>query len=485
MNDIAQGTQTRHADTQTARDIVSIFFLKKRVFVLTFLSVVLAALAVSLLAPPIYKTSAKLLVMPQIETPVLFDADAARVVGMDNRVDVQVLNTIVQLLKTPAVAERVVDKLRLAEDDTQKAYQAAVGRLLGSIDAEPMSLANIIEVRIKGSAPDTVVDLLNTYLDEFIDYHISVNQSLRGQLDFFDEQMRHFKKRYKILNRKLAEASRKLQVVDPPRQANEVLNVLQELEVQRNVLIAKLKALHTRMRQLEGARRQLRETGQLSGVSTDLLTAFPALEEMQRSITQMLINIQRARNDFRPNSKPVRDAETQYRNMRRQINLQMGSIIEATRDLAASREKEIAELGQRIEEVKRRATKQRTNTIALQRLQLEVRLAKENYELYASRREKARINLEKNKARFANIKVVDRPQPPTAPWFPKKRQLMALAVAVGLILAVGMTLTAYGMDPRVWTPHDLIARTDVRFLGSLTHLSRAIEPAPTGGKRRG
>ncbi len=485
MNDTAQGAQPRHADTQTARDILSIFFLKKQVFVLTFFSVILAALAVSLLSPPIYKTSAKLLVKPQIESPILFDADAARLVGMENRVDVQFLNTIVQLLKMPSVAERVVDKLRLAKDDTQEARQAAANNLLDSIEAEPLSMANIIEITIKGDNPSHVVDILNTYIDEFIAYHISINQSLKGRLDFFNTQTQRFKQRYKALNRKFAEASRKLQVIDPQLQADKELRILRELEIRRSELTAKLKALHTRVRQLEGALQQLRETGQLSGVSTDLLTAFPALVEMQKSITQMLINIQRARNDFRPDSKPVRDAETQYQNMRRQINLQMGSIIEAARDLAVSREKEISELTQRINEVKQRAAKLRTNTIALQRLQLEVRLAKENYELYASKREKARINLEKNKARFANIKVADRPHQPTAPWFPQKGKLMALAVAVGLFLAIGMAVAAYAMDPHVWTPHDLIARTDMRFLGSLDHLPQAVEASPSGGKQHG
>ncbi len=473
----------QHSETQTARDILAIFFLKKRIFLLTFFSVVVAALLVSFLFPPIYKTSGKFLVKPQIQTPVLFDADAARTVSMENRVDVQVINTIVQLIKMPVVAGRVVDRLGLAESDTPKARKKAVDALLGSIDAKPLSLANIIDITIKNHDPREAVRLLNAYMDEFINYHISINQSLKGRLAFFEQQEKLYQRRYKLLNRKLAEASRMLHIIDPQLQTDKDLHVLRELELRLSERLAKLKALQTHLKLLKHAKRQLERTGRMSGVSTELLTEFPALVEMQKSIAQMVINIQRAKNDFRPNSKPVQDAIRQYRNMVNQIHIQIGAIIEAATNMVAARQQAVDELRKRIDQARKRATRLRTNTIALQRLELEVKLAKENYKLYADKREKARINLEKNKARFANIKIAERPLLPTSPWFPQKKKLLLLAIAVGLILATGMAISAYAMDPRVWTPHDLTSRTDLRFLGSLSHLSS--EAAFGGGSSDG
>ncbi|MBV5337861.1 MAG: hypothetical protein J0653_08065, partial [Deltaproteobacteria bacterium] len=58
---------------QTARDIVSVFFVKKSVFVLVFLGVIISALALSLLSPPIYEASVQLIVKPSISKPVVFD----------------------------------------------------------------------------------------------------------------------------------------------------------------------------------------------------------------------------------------------------------------------------------------------------------------------------------------------------------------------------------------------------------------------------
>lgn len=458
-----------HAEHQTTRDIVSIFFFKKQVFLFTFFSLVITALLVSFLFPPIYKSTGMLLVKPQIETPILFDAESTKV-AMENRVEPQVLNTILHLMMMDAIAEKVIVKHNLADPDDPEAMQKKIESLVGSLKAEPLAMSNVIEITMKGGDPDTVTTLLNDYIDEFIAYHIQMNQSFQGRLEFFDQQTRKFQDRYEELTGQLAKESQNLQVLNPELQTDNELKLIKDLELLYTENVGRIKAMQERLHLLEKVHKELLSEGHLAGLTQDLAASYPAMVEMQKSLAQLIINIQRARNDFRPGSKPVRDAETQYANMKRQIHGQIGLIIENTRDLINSRTLETQELAQRVKQAQQQVTVLKGNSIAIERLQLEQKLAQDNYKLYGAKREEARINLEKNRARFANISIASRPTKPIYPWFPQKRKLLLIAIVVAFILALGASVTAYALDHKIRTPHDIISRTQLRFLGSLDYL---------------
>jgi uncharacterized protein involved in exopolysaccharide biosynthesis len=470
MEDTRPTSRSRlHAENQTTRDIVSIFFFKKHVFLFTFFSLVIAALLVSFLFPPIYQTSGKLLVKPQIETPMLFDAESTKV-SMENRVDPQVLNTILHLITMDTVAKQVVLKHHLADPEDPKAMQKAVESLIGSLKAEPLATSNVIEISMKGGDPDEVAALLNTYIDEFINYHIQMNQSIHGRLEFFDQQTKTFQDRYAELTSQLAQESQKLQVLNPELQTDNELKLIKDLELLYTEKVGRIKALQERLHMLEKVHKDLLDEGHMASLTEDLAASYPALVEMQRSLAQMIINIQRARNDFRASSKPVRDAETQYANMKQQIHRQIGLIIRNTRDLITSRTLEAQELAKRVRVAQQQVTTLKGNTIAIEQLQLEQKLAQDNYTLYGAKREEARINLEKNRALFANISIASRPSKPLYPWFPQKRKLLLIAIIVAFVLGLGAAVTAYALDHKIRTPHDIIARTELRFLGSLDYL---------------
>lgn len=470
MESIASNKVQQKEQNQTIRDIVSIFFIKKTLFIVSFCAVVLAALAVVLLYPPIYEVNAKLVIKPQIETPVVFDKDVSRV-NYENRVDTQMINTVIELLKSEPVMTDVVLAHGLASQEDELALQKAVFKLSSTFQAEPLSLSNIIQLRLRGGNPNEIVSQLNTIIDTYISYHINVNQTSKSSLDFFDKQTSTFQSRFKQLTNDLADESQRVNVANPTLQKENLLQLIRSLEYRKAELAMETSSLRERIILISKTKKNIRGDDKWVGLPREILDSFPALIEMSKAIAQLIINKQRAMSDYLPDSKAVIDAESQYRNMHRQIHAQMKQIIDELETKLQGRIGESKELDLKVAEVQAELGHLTASSINLERLQLEHNLARNNYTLYSTKREEARINLEKDQALFANVSIATRPVKPLVPWFPQKTKIMLMAIVLAFFLAMGLCIAAYSLDQRVVMPNDIISKTNIRYLGSLDDMS--------------
>lgn len=458
------------APKQTARDILSIFFFKKMVFLQTFVGVVVAALFVSLLFPPSYQTTAQLLVRPQIESPLLFDKAVSRY-SADTRVDAQLLNTVLQLLRSPDVMKAVVIQHGLADEDDRQGMGDEVGSLMGRFSAEPLSPSNIIELKMRGGDPEAITAQLNTLIDAYIAYYIQVNQGVKGRLDFFDRQTEEYHTRLNELTSSLADESRRLNVANPALQKENLLKLIKDLELRKSQVLSEASSLNEQLSHLNRAKTGVLSQDRLSGLPVNVLQSYPALVEMEKTLAQLIINKQRSNSDYLPGSKPVRDASKQYENMKQQIHRHMIQIIDNVKGRVGSLNKEVLQLSLEAEDGRSRLADFTADAIKLEQLQLEHKLAKENYTLYGTKREEARINEEKDQAQFANVSVASRPVIPTTAYFPQKKKIMLMAIVLGFILAMAASAGAYAMDQRIYLPHDITSRTKLRCLGCLDDMS--------------
>lgn len=451
---------------QTVRDIAGVFFIKKRIFGLTLLGVIAGALVLSLLVPPIYEVSTQLVVKPQFSKPLVFDEISSRM-DMANEVKEQTLNTVIFLLTSSEVLREVVVKHQMADITDEEDIRAEIDALRGRIKAEPLTLSNIIKVTYRGRNPQDITDQLNTLIDAYIRYHIRVNQATEGRLEFFNDQTEQLRKRYLQLNQELVDTGKRLGVVHPDLQKGENLKLIKDLELSRSQLLAKIQDFSSRIDSFRSALQRLKSESRLIGLPSETTVNYPALVEMEKSLAQLLINRQRAYSDYHPASKQVRDADAQYSNMRAQILRHMEDIISDLESAIASGQKFIGEIDSQVLEIKKNNAQLTGDVLEYQRLELEHKLTKDNYTLYRTKTEEARINDEKDRAQFANVSVASLPTVPVKPWFPRTGLIMALSIPLALVLALALSAAVYAMEQRIWTPTDVSMHTRLHYLGSV------------------
>ncbi len=139
---------------------------------------------------PRYQARTLLQVMPPNPTS-LSVTDALVQTGNPMR-DRQFFNTQLNVLHSRAIAERVVDRLKLKD---QPAFQAAgdpVGLVLGAVAVEPVPDTYVVEVRVTNNVPEDAALWANTLSDVYMDY------SLEGQVEAA-------KRAYKWVTERLAE----------------------------------------------------------------------------------------------------------------------------------------------------------------------------------------------------------------------------------------------------------------------------------------
>lgn len=479
MNSTVHGLPIKHSQAsesrQTVRDIVGIFFVKKNVFVMTLLGVIVGALLLSFITPPTYESTAELVVKPHNSKPLVFDQDSSRM-NVVNDVNEQTLNTVIFLLTSPEVLREVVLEHKLAPLDDEERIQEEIATMRSRIKAEPLTMSSIVKVSMRGRDPQKVKVQLDSVLSSYIRQHVKVNQTTEGVVTFFNQQTDFFKDQYVRYNQQLAEAGRRMNIIDPQAQKDSNLLLIRDLEVSKAQALSMVQSLHAKIQGLESARSRLTQNSSSAGLPAETLLNYPALIEMEKSLAQLAINRQRARSDYQPSSKQVLDAESQVSNMRAQISHFLVQIVSDLGNQVNAYKRSVEDLDQKIVDIRSKSIQLSGDSLELDRIALEHKLNKDNYTLYSSKREEARINEEKNRAQFANITVASHPTVAITPWFPQRGKIMMLAVPLALMLALAFSAFSYTLEQRLWTPTDISLHTNLRMLGSLDTLGVVDKP---------
>jgi len=191
------GLQTRLPEADGApRDLEIRYYVellwRRRILLAT---AAIGGLALGVLAGelqvPRYEARTLLQVMPPNPTS-LNVTDALVSTGNPVR-DRQFFNTQLNVLHSRAIAERVVDRLKLKQSFAGAADP--VGAFLGTVAVEPVPETYVVEVRITHNDPKDAALWANTLADIYMDY------SIEGQVEAA-------KRAYKWVNERLAEPTR-------------------------------------------------------------------------------------------------------------------------------------------------------------------------------------------------------------------------------------------------------------------------------------
>jgi uncharacterized protein involved in exopolysaccharide biosynthesis len=88
-------------------------------------------------------------------------------------------------------------------------------------------------------------------------------------------------------------------------------------------------------------------------------------------------------------------------------------------------------------------------------LKRKVSLFQENYILYASKTEDARILSERKKRNLANVSIAERANTPAIPSFPKKKLMLVISLLVACFAAIGTPFILEFLDHRIKTSHEV------------------------------
>jgi uncharacterized protein involved in exopolysaccharide biosynthesis len=348
-----------------------------------------------------------------------------------------------------------------------------------SLNVEVEKDSDVVSLRVGLPSGPLSVRVAETLLDFYFDDHIRVLRSDEAK-SFFEEQVESHR----------ALLSSKEQERDEIRQEWNLSNVAE----QRRLALERLSRIESMIADDEVENAMLREQTAVMQErvaemperlsSSQVINANPSVVSIKDRIAQLQIERAKLANQYREDSQVIRNIDEEIAAIealrKKESDSLLGaetielnplkqkfvSNIEETRARIAGLEavsKKKAAIRQRIEEelLALNLGEDELNVVERERL-----LAEQNFINYAKRSEEARIAEQLDARRVANVAILTPPSTPIEPAYPPKLLVMAVALAVGLLMGIGMALLLEYVRETIETPTDIETVGGVAFLGT-------------------
>ena len=350
-----------------------------------------------------------------------------------------------------------------------------------------MKKANIISVSYSSNSPELAASVLKKLGDLYFEKHLKLHHPT-GASDFFKDKADEYESQLKQAENRMADFQQSNNLV--------VLSQQKDLTLQKTAE-AKSKLLESEAALNEATNRIKRVEQQLAQTSRRVTTQSRTLPNQYSAerLNTMIVELQNRRTQlltkFRPDDRSVREVDEQIRTTREALSkADHKTAVEEATDLNPLRtllETELsrAKLDQtgaqarrdtltgQLQQYEGSLKKLEGDTTKHDDLQREVKEAADNYQLYAKKREEARI-AELDRQKITNVSVAEAPVAAQLPSSPNRPLNMVLGIFLAGLVTLGGVFSAELLNDTVHTPRQLEAMTGAPVLATVPANSRKM-----------
>jgi len=495
----AQLTTGSGTNAINLREGASTLFRRKYLVLFIFLAVVIGTVVVTLLLPNRYESRMKILVKNQrVDVAITPEATSGtNTPTVENEVSENQINSEIELLTSKDLLTQVVTATGLDKQEggllSRSATDAmrvekAVNRLTKDLAISPVRKANIITITYASESPQLAAAVLKKLGDLYLEKHLKLNHPV-GATDFFKEKADEYETQLKASEQQLTDFQQGNNLV--------VLSQQKELTLQKTAE-AKAKMLDADAALNEATNRIARVEQQLAAIPKRIVTQSKQLPNQYSAerLNTMMVELQNRRTQlltkFRPEDRLVKEVDEQMRTTQLALDRaeQKTSVEEAT-DLNPLRQTLETELSRaRLDQAGAKARRD-TLTGQLQQyeaslkklegdtakhddLQREKKEAEDNYQLYAKKREEARIADELDRQKITNVSIAEAATVPQLPSSPNRPMNLVLGVLLAGFLSLSSVFSAEMLSDKIHTPGQLEALTGAKVLATVPENSRRM-----------
>jgi len=437
------------------------------VFATVLAATILAATVVSLLLPKTYKATVSLLVDAKDEQSL---SNALRPLILPQE-RLSYLQTQMDIITSKKVARKVVQDLKLAENPSTRAdFEDEAGgegsiedwlveSLLKKLKVET-SQSNVIQASFSSTDPRRAAAVANAFARAYVNTMLELRvEPTREAAAWFDEQLKSLRANLEDAQAKLTDYHRQHGIVSDDERVdvdNTRLGALSE-----QVLRAQEQALlwNTRERQ---ARDFLERSGSVDRLPDVLDNPF--IQKLKTDLLQGEAKLQELATQYGTNYPQYQRQFSENRSLREKLEAEMRKIV-------AGIESSARQSRQREAELRKALAGQRARVLGLKENRNELTVLKRNMEsaerAYDTAMQRFVVSQVDSRASQTNVTVLNPAVVPLKPSRPIVVLNIAISVAVGMMLGIGIVILMEMFDRRVRSRNDLDNAWNVPLLGVL------------------
>jgi uncharacterized protein involved in exopolysaccharide biosynthesis len=498
------------------RDVSRTVFRHKGKIACFAILVLFASTVYGFFLPKTYRSEAKLFVRLGRENVGL---DATTTLGNNAAVAIppsreEEINTVVEVLRSRSLLERIVDDLgpaailsavpkqaglkdaRVAADSVPSGgwlsflrhplstREKATLELKKHLNVEAFKKTNIIFISHEGPSPEISQQIVAKLIDCYLDEHVRMNRTA-GARSFLTEQAGALKEQLGTLENELCALKNATGLASPTEQRQILVNQIGHLEDESKMTLALLAAteaetaaLGTRIAGLHDTRVLTATAGHANvaadGMRQQLYTLQIREQELASRVTDEHVELKLVRQQISQARAILNDQEPTRTQIatgpdRAHEELNLTKLREES-TLASLRAKEKV-LTTQLADARHQLQTLNKDEVRIGRLQRDVQMREADYRKYAAGLEQARIDDSLERERISNINVAETPTLNHQPVRPQG--VLALILGCGAAVCGGLVIAfaAEYFDHSLKTPDEVESRLGVPVLVSIPTLS--------------
>lgn len=462
----------------STRDFFRVWFYWKYHASFIFILIIITVAIFMIMATPVYESRAKILILPRTTEGVIITAEAK--LDQIEVVNTQDINTEIELLTSENVIRDTVKSMMdqgqsfglnpktesglaniagylkttlnniLISTGIKKPLpevEANIRALQNALTVEPVAMSDIIIVKLKNKNPQVAASVLDKLLQTYIRHHTHVYSKDEG-INFYSDQAKEYQNKLAQAEKKLKEFQSRWHIFDLKTQNVSSIDELSDLDNELKHIEVLIDETETKIAMLK---RGLKNDIEI----TKEMRTIPAIVELEKALVPLYIERSNVLKNFTKSSREYQDADGQIKLILGQIRAEVEKAIRTEElELAVLKAKEKS-LSQKIALTQKEADDRIQKERYLNDLQRKVELLQENYMLYASKTEDARIFSERNKRNLASVSIADNASIPTKPSSPNKRLMLMVSLFAGIFGALGIPFILEFLDHRIKTSDEV------------------------------
>jgi succinoglycan biosynthesis transport protein ExoP len=435
-------------------------------FALVLCLTLAATAVVSLVLPRTYRATSTL-VVDRRESQSLSDALNAYVSPTERTAYLQ---TQVDIIKSPKVAHKVVESLRLAQQPALRADFASKGahgsiddwlaeNLASGLDVET-SQSSVIHISYSTDDPANAAVFANAFAQAYLDTTLELRvDPTRQAANWFDEQLKTLRHDLESAQQRLTDYQREHGIVSADEHVDDEYTRLTELSGQ-------LMRAQENNAEL-AAREQLVQQSLRRGLPLDDVPEVrndPGIQDLKKRVVDGETALQVLAARVGDNHPEYRRQQAENRFRRAALETEIKRVAESTSDRVAEGRARAAELGAAVAAQRARLLNLKQSRDGLAVLVRDVNTAQAAYDTATQRSVSNRVE---SRASQANAAVLNPALVPRRAYRPNIPLNLALAAVVGLMLGVAVVMLREMTDRRVHSVQELAEIASAPLLGEL------------------
>jgi polysaccharide biosynthesis transport protein len=453
------------------REFVFIMFDRKRLIVMVFLAVSFISIAIAVLLPSIYRSTAKFSV---IDPRSLDPLQQENSYDYRNRMR-RTLQDQRELIMSNRVLTRVFQELTPANPQPVSTKQ--IDDLRKNLDVTPpggetFESSNVFILEYKDNSPVRAAQVAEVITQSYLDAYQEIARSKTDySYSFFQEQTQK-------LNEDMLEKENKLSEFEA-RHALALIEILNlepgkaNQEVGPNALLSQfLRNAHELQTELTGLRvtieylqQEINKKG-IPVVPPEMEMPGHSISVFKTKVSQLQLQLNEMKPQFKEDYEPLKQVEQELNLSVDSLKKELERSVNAQKIIAHSIDARIKKYDEIIRDLKGQIQATAKEKATYENLKKEYNIAKDMYTQARTQLEQARMAQSLNQGKQF-LTLIDKPEVPSKTHKPNRLLLIIGGLFSGIFLGIAIALTVDHFDHRLKTVYDIETHLNVPVLGSI------------------